>query len=325
MLLGFGCAPAAETVVQKSQVSLDTLFTLVEPGHLFTVDKNRFAVVYHDPAHVVLLDSAGDSTGGFGHAGRGPGEFLMPRGLVFRADTIQVLDMGNLRLVSFLDGKPVGTRPLDASLAGNMFEFLNADTLLISTQGQHEALAVRQGPDGSIVSRYGTPTSPAVTFYMMGEIAKTIAAGRIPDELKNESVPIEGCDGDVWLIEQVNGQVGRYARDGKVLSTYALPPEHVEAQKAAFFEANRHGKPNMVYPLRMVRDAVASPDGLWLSLPTPDSLPPRLLLINARAEIASDIELSSLQGNVSFVDGGDKCGDLLLYHNDSGMVLRLKR
>ncbi len=248
----------------------------------------------------------------------------MPRGLVVRRDTIQVLDLGNLRLVSFLvDGTPAGTRPISAALAGNMFELLAGDTLLISTQGQDEALAVRRAPSGQILNRYGTATSPAVTFYMMGDIARTIASGRIPDEMKNESVPVEGCVGEVWLIEQTTGRVGRYSREGVLSGTFQLPAAYIDRQTTAFFEKNRHAKPNTYFSLRMVSDAVASPEGLWLALVSPDSLPPRLLLIDSMASVKWDVELASLVGNVGFIHGTNRCEDVLLHHYESGLVAHL--
>jgi hypothetical protein len=248
----------------------------------------------------------------------------MPRGLVLRGDTIDVLNMGNLRVISFSPaGTPLGTRSVSAAMAGNMFDLYGGDTLLIATQGQHEALAVRRTLDGPVLARYGHPRSPPVTFYMMGEIARTIASGRVPDEMKNETLPLLGCHRDMWLIEQVNGHVTRYALDGTLRATFQLPQDYVEQQTAAFFEANKKARPNMFYALRMVIDAFAANDGLWLSLEGPDLSPPRLVLVDSTAHLAADINVPGLQGHVTFVDGANRCSATMLQHFDSGLVLRM--
>ena len=328
-LLGAACTrprpPASEATVGVDTLVTPSSLPVETPITAYPLPSGRVALLDYKASKLYLLDSSGAVLETLGSPGKGPGEFLMAYGLTRHADTLAVFDIGNGRLANFLPGRGfVGVRPLPQGFAHQAFVMLDGDTTLHMTDGVDSALAVLQAPTGQILARYGTPIAPPVTFFYFGRMKQAAAEGRVPDEFKNNVLPVLGPRRDVWVIQQATGRIDHFAHDGRRLGGLTLPTDHVTRRIEEFLRASREvaGDPGRIGGIAMVAGADAEDGGLWLLLAEPDSVPAQLVMIDTSYTIRATYSVPGAAG-ASFLSRDRTTGRFYVLNMAEGILLRL--
>jgi hypothetical protein len=329
VLLGAACGTPRHPPA-RADAGVDTLATsaslaLEIPIAVRPLPGGRVVLLDYKASKVFILDSAGALLETFGAPGKGPGEFLMAYGLTTHGDTLAVFDIGNGRLVNFLPGRGfVGVRPLPNGFAHQAFVLLDGDTTLHMTDGVDSALAVLRAPSGAVLARYGTPIAPPVTLFYFGRMKQAAAEGRVPDEFKNNVLPVIGPSRDVWIIQQATGRIEHFAPDGRLLGNLELPADHVAGRVQEFLRQSREvaSDPGRIGGIAMVTGAYADADGLWLLLAQPDSVPAQLLMVDSSCSIKAMFTVPGAAG-ASSLSRDRASGRFYLLNMGEGILLRL--
>lgn len=328
----FGCGPPAAPPTSAGPFTIDTVATsatlaMDAPVAAYPVAAGRLAILDYAARRVLILDSSGRLDTTLGRPGRGPGEWELAHQLALRGDTLAVLDIGNGRLCNFVLGTGfVGNRPLPRGFAHQAFVLLPGDTSLHMTDGADGALAILRAPDGTSLARYGQPLASPQAFFDLRSMKRAVAAGRVPDEFRNNVLPVMGPGRDVWLIQQTTGVVEHFAPDGTLLGSLTLPADHVQRRLSEFFRRNREVRqdPARIAALAVVAGAAAQADGLWLLLAGPDTAPARLLAIDTSHVIREQHALAAAAGAASLTPASLPDA-FYLVNMGEGVVLRARR
>ena len=222
-----------DTVVSPSVVSME------RPVAAYPIPGGRLAVADYGANQILVVDTAGRLIARLGRHGDGPGEFGQLLGVAVRGDTVAGLDVGNGRLVNFVGTGYISTRALPSGFSHQAFVLLPGDTSVHMTDGFDSSLAVARAPNGIVVARFGKPVSQPSAGLDLPTVKHALATGRIPDEIRNDVLPVVAVStGDVWLIQQVSGVIEHYNRNGAFLGRVSIPAAFVRARLAESFRSN---------------------------------------------------------------------------------------
>lgn len=283
-----GCDPAGapgaiqQDTLRNGEVAVSTESALVGgltdmavggDGTLYLLDYQSYRVLGVQPP-------TGDTVV-IGREGEGPGEFERPVAMAVSGDTVWVHDTGTGRLQAFatsgayLDGWTVES----AGLGGGS-SVGPGGRLAAATGGIDSSMVALFDAEGRRTAAFGTPVVPPVSGWDFTAMKNEIAAGGVPDAFRNLGLPAWGPAGSVWLVLLGEGRVRRYDAGGEVLWERELDDPLLPGIRSAFFDRNAaEPNPSAIFPLRYVRDARASADGLWLVLDTPDDVDSSVVLL----------------------------------------------
>lgn len=185
---------------------------------------------------VLVIDAEGNELGEVGRQGAGPGEFQRPDGLAVSDRSVWVYDSGNRRVQrfdtdgSFVESSNVGVVSFIPSSVNDRGD------LAVPSMGFEGGLVQKVHWGQETVSSIGTARAPMPATISQRRIREQAAAGVIPQEFRNNALPVIGQDGHLWLVTQAEGNLERFSPDGERLWTRQLPRQDVQAAFDRFFE-----------------------------------------------------------------------------------------
>jgi hypothetical protein len=298
-------ALACEGAVERSPADLvvtelDTVISLesellAAPADLAVDAAGRVYVLDYQFAGILVLPGPGGSPVLYGGEGEGPGEFNGPEALSVSDDSIRVIELGNGRVqVLATDGTHGRSYPLPVAFPGGI-SISPAGVLAVPTQGfREDSLVLVFDADGSPAGRVGAPVVPPHQMWDLTEIRSAIDGDRVPNSLRNMSLPVIEDDGSLWLILNAEGIVRRYDSDGTLLWSLELASPELASIKDEFFTRNRELTTPGFVVLSYVSDACLVDGTLWLLLNTPADQPTVVLVVAEDGTLERRLRLPDL-------------------------------
>lgn len=274
---------------------------------------------------LVLFDTAGVERRAIGREGSGPLEFGIPRSLHVAGDSVRLVDGTNLRLMVFsLAGDFARSIPGPPGLASAAVAFNRRGEVLIARNGRDSALVQRASPDGTLGAGLGTPRVPETEVWDFTRIKADLAAGRVPQALRNETLPALAEDGSAWALLFAEGEIERYSAGDSLLWRWALPDTIAARLREALFEANRADTVPFRFTFPNVI-AAAQPRGdtLWALLREPDGHPATLLVLGPDGELLRRVSVPGAAGAQAFAFAPDG-RTIYLLDSKEGTVVRAR-
>lgn len=274
---------------------------------------------------LVLFDTAGVERRAIGREGSGPLEFGIPRSLHVAGDSVRLVDVANARLMIFnLAGDFARTIPGPPGTANAGVAFNGRGEALVARNGRDSALLQRVFPDGALGARLGTPRVPETEVWDFTRIKADLAAGRVPQVLRNETLPALAEDGSAWALLFAEGEIERYSAADSLLWRWALPDTIAVRLREALFEANRADTVPFRFTFPNVI-AAAQPRGdtLWALLREPDGHPATLLVLGPDGTILRRVSVPGAAGARAFAFAPDG-RTIYLLDSKEGTVVRAR-
>ena len=321
-----GCRSISPPSIETAVV-VDTLHgaadrELLQPIDVAVTDEGTVFIADMGTDEVVLLDSTGAVLRRIGRTGSGPGEFRAPRSLHLARDTVRLIDAANGRVVVMAtDGTGWRTMPVVPGIGSVLTSFGDEGELLVATGGREGGLARRftaRGEPGGVIGRARVPVLEAWDFQA---IEQDLDNRRIPDQLRNATIPVLGPDGSAWLVLSVDGGVERWAVSDSLEWSIALPDARLEPIRQELFELNRRDSTagSFVFPT-VVADARAVGTELWILLRQPDGEPAVIVRIGVDGTMHDDIVIRGAEGARRFAVFPDGRAIVLITPSTSTVV-----
>lgn len=187
----------SQDLSQISPVKIDSLTLFLDPldhdiSSPFSMDilsDGRLALLDPDQKEVFVYETDGMLDRKFGREGKGPGEFVQPRGLYINGSTINVVDPGLQRVCQFdIDGNFIQNYNIkrDASFFG-----------FVTTGDSMEYYTVANGYKGGLIAHRDAATD-SVRYFGKAVVEdpppvndrtafkKSVANGEVPDAISND-------------------------------------------------------------------------------------------------------------------------------------------
>ena len=241
---------------ESAQLELVVDMTLDSEGNLLLLDWNRAAVV--------VVPADGGEPKILGRKGQGPGEFLYPSNVGVSPGRIKVLDQvsGRVHLIDY-EGKLVGGFDLAAAISKADLGSEHAAYSRATTRPGEQLLTVTDAA-GVVLHSVVEPVVPPATSWDMAAMRQVILRGDVPDEMRNNVLPVVRSDGGLWAFVQTERVLERYDASGaKVMERTIGLPEN-DSIVANFQKAAERFKNQLVLPLQFVNHAQAISEEVWL-------------------------------------------------------------
>ncbi|MFW6078315.1 MAG: SDR family NAD(P)-dependent oxidoreductase [Gemmatimonadota bacterium] len=267
-----GRAPAADTfavtdtviTTESAMIGGVTDMNFGPDGRLYLADRML--------KQVLSIRPDGGDARTFGREGDGPGEFSTPWSIAAGADRVWVFDMGRGDVQAFSsagdyrDGYAVG-----AGSFGRGRTLSPHGSLAYATGGRDSVLVGVVDDAGETVRSFGDPIAPEVPGWNFTSMKARIADGEVPDEFRNDALPVWAPDGSLYVVFYSEPEVRRYGPAGELEWTHPLEDPTLERTLEAFFRSNREERdPTRIVSLLYPRDARAVDGDLWVLLNTLD-------------------------------------------------------
>jgi len=143
--------------------------------------------------------------------------------------------------------------------------------LAAATGGLDSALVVVvRGADAERIL-LGEPVAPPATFFDFGSIRERILRGEIPEEYRNDVLPVWGEDESVFVAFYTEPEIRRYDLGGDLLWARKLDDPVLASTREAFVRKNRENKnPSRLFALRYFLDGQVVDGDLWMLLNSED-------------------------------------------------------
>lgn len=278
VLVGCGAGPAPGAG-EYAEVRLGAAATIVSleseligrPTHIDVDESGRVWIADPLARRVLAVGPGGDSPSFIDKEGEGPGELRSPVRVVASDSLIQILDSGNMRVQSYRpDGQPIAERRI-ADLMLAVGALAPDGRVAVPTSGHDGVLARVYVPgeaDPRLIGEAIVPPAPWNFPAMKNEIA----TGRVPDQFRNEVMPVLGRDGTTWLLVQTAAEVRRYDEAGALVWSRELDVPEIEAARREFFRRNEEEpSPSVLVPLTTFAAAREVGRRLWVLMRTEES------------------------------------------------------
>jgi hypothetical protein len=274
---------------------------------------------------LVLYDSVGAERHAIGREGGGPLEFGIPRSLHVAGDSVRLVDVTNARLMVFsLAGDFARTIPGPPGIATAGVAFNSRGEVLVARDGRDSALLQRVSPDGAPGTRLGTPRVPETEVWNFTGIKADLAAGRVPEALRNQTLPALAEDGGAWALLFAEGEIERYSPGDSLLWRWVLPDTIAVRLRAELFALNRADTVPFRFTFPNVF-AAAQPRGdtLWVLLREPDDHPATLLALGPDGGVLQRVSVPGARAARAFAFAPDG-RTLYLLDSSEGTVVRAR-
>jgi DNA-binding beta-propeller fold protein YncE len=233
--------------------------------------------------HVLSVDGDGGDPVVVGREGSGPGEFSMPVAISAVSDSIRVYDMahGTVQVFAKAGGYVRGFNT-GAPQSAMGRAFARDGRFAFATGGIDSTLVRLINADGEPIRRIGEPIVPASTMWDFTAMKAAIREGRVPDQFRNDAVPLWLEDGSIVMAFNADPEVRRYDSSGDLVWSTPLADPVLDHAFAEFVRRNtEEPNPAMLYRLSYIRDALVAGSEIWLLLATGEDVPGVILALDA--------------------------------------------
>lgn len=236
-----------------------------------------------------------------GRQGQGPGEFNGPVRVQLKTDTLFIVDYMNHRIQIFdTGGNYIRGFPIAADMGVGMPQVLPGDKIGIKTQGNHNSLVAIYDVDGNVVQTYGEPVVEYIRIWDITKIKSEINRGMIPDELRNEVIPVFSDDLNLWILHQTSGRIQKYSADGSLLSDKVIELPEFENVREEFFQRNKDAPPASFFMLSYCSMGQIVNSDLWVLLNTQEADPCVIVVISDTGELRRKLIFPDVRGAQRF-------------------------
>jgi len=230
-LLAIGCSsnndtPKPQDFSEIAKTSFDSLQQVVDPGNTMiskvtamdVLPNGNLAILDSGQKKVLLLYPNGKHYTTFGRSGKGPGEFVSPRGLDIYSSTIRILDVGLHRINQFsITGQFIQNYNIEREASFFGFVALGDSTEYYTVAngrngkliGYHNAANDSVGYFGKAVVNNPPPVSNKKAFK------QSVDAGEVPKAISNDLV-MDYADGNLYVFLKSHSRLQKY-HDGNLL------------------------------------------------------------------------------------------------------------
>lgn len=229
---------------------------------------NRLYIADYQSNWILSIRPDGTDPKTFGREGSAPGEFRTPWALAVSSDSIWVYDMGNARVQTLdITGAYSSQYSLKIPQLGGGRVLNNRGALAAATGGRDSALVVVvRGTEAERIS-LGDPVAPPATFFDFGSIRERILRGEIPEEYRNDVLPVWGEDESIFIAFYTEPEIRRYDLGGDLLWARTLDEPVLASAREAFIRKNRENtNPSRLFSLRYFLDGQVVDGDLWILL-----------------------------------------------------------
>lgn len=304
-----GCSEDQEAIsvqdisrVDQIQIdSLDIFLSVVEddivrPSQIKVLPDRRLAILDTKQTEVLVYKADGTFEHRFGGRGKGPGEFIAPRGLNVTGSTIDVVDAGLLRINQFdFDGNFIGNYRTQTE--SSHFRFIvpgNDREYYTVANGAQGKLVDHRFSDEDSVQYFGEamvedppPVSATDPFY------SSVTNGEIPDAIANDLMMVFK-DGDLYVFIKAFSRLQRYS-DGKLVWDEKIDMPVNKVIFNTFVESVKQSESNFGV-LRYLADLTATGENIYLLWNRTSEHPQQIVKVNKEGEIGTIFQLPSIEG-----------------------------
>lgn len=276
-LLAVGCGTDAERTpggaVLDTLVGADAIVSTAseligQATDLQVGTQGRFYIADHAYKRVLSIRPDGSDPRMIGGEGSGPGEFQRPTAIAVAADTLWAFDITQSRVQAFArDGAFLRAYAVAAPQMGGGRALNRTGELAAAVGGLDSVLVAVLGAAGQALRSFGRPVVPANRMWDFTSIKARIREGEVPDEFRNDALPVWLDDGSIVVAFLAEPEVRRYGPNGALLWSRPLADPVVESARAAFIRRNMEEQnPARLHGLRYVVDVEAVGNEVWVML-----------------------------------------------------------
>lgn len=285
----------AETIISFDDDLLASPIDLVldNTGTLYIIDTqlNQILKVGEDAREHKII----------GRQGQGPGEFNMPVRIYINNDILHVIDYGNNRIQTLdTDGKFLGGYPIPPDAIAAIPHIVSDDKVAVVTYGNRKALVALYDREGNVIQTFGEPVVDHTRIWDFTKIKSEINRGGIPDELRNNVLPVFSNERSLWILFQTESKIQKYSETGSLLFEKEITLPEFDRIKEYFFRRNEEAPEATFYVLQYILSGKIVDEELWVLLNTPGDDPTVLLVILENGRIDRKIIFSDVRGASTF-------------------------
>jgi len=270
---GSGPARSSGEVVTTRLVVHDTVISTASEliggvSDMVVGPDGRLYIVDYQSHSILSVRPDGTDPRTFGREGAGPGEFRTPLAIAISSDSIWVYDMENARVQTLdLTGAYRGQYRWPLPYFGRAPSLNDRGALVVATGGEDSALVVVVRGGESEPIPVGEPVAPPVEVFNLTSIRERIRKGEIPEEFRNDVLPVWGDDESIFVLFLSQPEIRRYDLGGDLLWTRTIDEPVLESVREAFFRKNREStNPLELFALSYFQDGQVVDGDLWVLL-----------------------------------------------------------
>lgn len=287
--------------VQRTQIDTLDLFLGIDenqisnPNYIEMLPDGRLAILDSDLLKVLIYNQKGTLSTSFGRKGKGPGEFVLPRGLHVTDSTINVVDPSLQRITQFdLDGNFI--QNYNIKRRASYFGFIAAGDSM-------EYYTVANGYNGKLVGHRNAATD-SLRYFGNAPVKdpppvedreafkENMNNGEVPDAVSNDLM-MEYQDNHLYVYLRAHNRLQKY-NDGELIwdTKIALPVNEVIFDN--FVEQYRNSRTGFAV-LRYADDISATTDNIYLIWNGTREYPQQIVQVSSNGNVTNIYKLPENQ------------------------------
>lgn len=296
-------ADSVQDISQVDRVRIDSLEVflsveeddIVSPSQIELLSDQRLAILDTKQNEVLVYKPDGTFEHRFGRRGKGPGEFVAPRGIHATGSTIDVVDAGLSRVNRFdLEGNFIENYMIKRESSHFGFIALgNQKEYYTVANGAQGKLVAHRFSDEDSVQYFGEamvedppPVSASDAFY------SSAANGEIPDAIANDLMMVFS-DGDLYLFIKAFSRLQKYS-EGELVWDEKIDLPVNEVIFNTFVESVKESERNFGV-LYYLAGLTATGENIYLLWNGTAEHPQQVVKVNKEGEIDTIFQLPSIE------------------------------